>query len=218
MTLYNCTAYRNGTNYSISRALDSGKALIVVNCVSVGSYGSLGSFAAQQTNSWLSPFNVSNADFVSADTAGVRGPRKADGSLPDITFMHLAPGSWLIDAGTALGLPYNGSAPDLGAFETGSVTDVQNDRKPPSEFTLEQNFPNPFNPTTIIWYWLPSAGPVSLRVYDALGREVAVLVTAVQAPGEHHVNFDASALPSGVYLARLTGGAQTKIIKLVLTK
>jgi uncharacterized membrane protein YgcG len=218
MTLYNCTAYRNGTNYSIIRALDSGKTLIVVNCVSLGSYGTLGSFATQQTNSWLSPFNVSNADFVSVDTAGVRGPRKADGSLPDITFMHLASGSRLIDAGTIIDLPYSGIAPDLGAFETGTVTGVLTGEKLPLEFTLDQNFPNPFNPTTTIRYWLPFAGPVSLRVFDTLGREIAALVTAVQSPGEHLVEFDASMLASGIYFARLEGGTHTKTIKLVLTK
>jgi hypothetical protein len=220
MTLYNCTAFRNGTNYSISRALDSGKALIVINCVSLGSYGLLGSFAVQQTNSWLSPFDVSNADFVSVDTAGVRGPRKADGSLPDITFMHLAPGSRLIDAGTIIGLPYSGSAPDLGAFEYETITPVNKEDVVSSarSYVLFQNFPNPFNPTTTIRYWLLSAGPVSLRVYDMLGREVAVLVTTVQSPGEHRVEFDAGMLSSGIYVARLAGGTLTKTIKLVMAK
>jgi hypothetical protein len=132
--------------------------------------------------------------------------------------MHLASGSRLIDAGTVVGLPFNGSAPDLGAFETGSVTDVQNDPELPVEFTLEQNFPNPFNPTTIISYRLPSTGPVSLRIYDALGREIATLVTAVKSAGEHRVEFDAGMLTSGIYFARLAGGSHTKTIKLVLTK
>jgi uncharacterized membrane protein YgcG len=220
MTLYNCTAYRNGTNYSISSTLDSGKTLIVINCVSLGSYGSLGSFAAQQTNSWLSPFGVSNADFVSVDTGGVRGPRKADGSLPDLLFMHLAPGSRLIDAGTIIGMPYGGTAPDLGAFEYGTTTSVNNERElfSPETFTLSQNFPNPFNPTTTIRYWLPSAGPVSLRVYDTLGREVAVLVAAVESLGEHLVQFNAGLFPSGTYFARLTWAAHTKTVTLVLVK
>ena len=125
MTIYNCTAYRNGTNYSITSSLNTGKTATVINCVALGSFGSLGGFVVQQTNSWLSPFNVTNDDFVSIDTTGVRGPRNADGSLPELNFLHLASGSDLINAGTDVGLPYNGSAPDLGAFETDTVVPVE---------------------------------------------------------------------------------------------
>ena len=125
MILYNCTGYGNGTNYSITSALNSGKEAVVINCVALGNYGSLASFVDQQTDSWQSPFNVTNDDFISTDTAGVRGPRKSDGSLPDVDFMHLATGSDLIDAGTDVGLSFNGSAPDLGAFETGAVVPVE---------------------------------------------------------------------------------------------
>ena len=227
MTLNNCTAYRNGTNYSISRALDSGKTLIVVNCVALGSYGSLGSFAAQQTNSWLGTPSVANADFVSVDTAGVRGPRKPDGSLPDITFMHLAAGSRLIDAGTIIGFPYNGTAPDLGAFEYGMTTTLVNEpAASPKSFSLFQNYPNPFNPTTAISYQLPAmsggegsaVSDVKLKVFDVLGREVAVLIDAKQSAGTYQVRFNAGALVSGIYFARLQAGRFSKTIKLILTK
>jgi hypothetical protein len=59
---------------------------------------------------------------MSVDTAGVRGPRNADGNLPDITFMRLAQGSLFVDAGVNIGLPYNGIAPDLGAFESSDIS------------------------------------------------------------------------------------------------
>lgn len=220
MTLYNCTAYRNGTNYSISRAIDSGRTLTVINCVSLGSPVLLGSFAIQQTNSWLSPFSVSNADFVSIDTVGVRGPRKADGSLPDLTFMHLAQGSRLIDAGTSIGLPYSGVAPDLGAFEYGTTTSVNEERagSTPKSFSLFQNFPNPFNPATAISYQLSAFSSVELSVCDILGKEVATLVNGRQEAGWYTVTFNASALTSGVYFARLQAGGFSKTIKLVLMK
>jgi hypothetical protein len=118
ITLYNCTAFSNGTNYSISSALASGKTATVTNCVSAGTGGvSLGSFVVQTTNSWMSPFVVTNADFASIVPSAAYGARNADGSLPNIAFMRLATGSDLIDGGTDVGLPYNGSAPDLGAFE-----------------------------------------------------------------------------------------------------
>jgi hypothetical protein len=117
MTLENCTGINNGTNYSISLALAAGKTATITNCVSAGTGGrSLGSFVVQVTDSWLSPFVVTNADFLSVDPAAAYGPRNADGSLPEILFMHLATGSDLIAGGTDVGLPYQGPAPDLGAF------------------------------------------------------------------------------------------------------
>lgn len=70
-----------------------------------------------QFNSWNEGFTVTEADFVSIKPEGMDAPRKPDGSLPDITFMHLAPGSKLINAGVDVGLPFLGKAPDLGAFE-----------------------------------------------------------------------------------------------------
>jgi hypothetical protein len=121
MTLYNCTGYRNGTNYSFTTAIDTGSVLTLINCVALGSYGSISIPSTQQTNSWMSPFTVTTSDFQSIDTTGMRGARNSDGSLPSSTFMHLATGSDLIDAGTNVGLAYNGSAPDLGFYESGSA-------------------------------------------------------------------------------------------------
>ncbi len=76
----------------------------------------------QVTNSWNLSVVVSGTDFVSLNDATARGARKADGSLPDTTFLHLVPGSDLIDRGVNVGLPSVG-APDLGAFEAGKVLD-----------------------------------------------------------------------------------------------
>jgi hypothetical protein len=69
-------------------------------------------------NSWQDGLSAANDDFVSVDTSLLKGPRKADGSLPDIDYFKLVPGSDLINAGVDVGLPYNGPAPDLGAFES----------------------------------------------------------------------------------------------------
>lgn len=125
MTLYNCSAYRNGTNYSIPGIINSDEVATIINSVALGNSGSFSSNVVQQTNSWHSQFVVTNDDFISIDTTGVRAPRKPDGSLPDINFMHLAAGSDLIDAGTDVGLPFTGSAPDLGAFELGPIVPVE---------------------------------------------------------------------------------------------
>ncbi len=88
----------------------------------------------------------------------------------------------------------------------------------PSEFTLMQNYPNPFNPTTIISYELAKDGYVSLKVWDALGREVTVLVSRYETAGNHFVNFSGAQLPSGVYFYRLIAGGHTGIKKMVLLR
>jgi Secretion system C-terminal sorting domain len=85
-------------------------------------------------------------------------------------------------------------------------------------YSLSQNYPNPFNPTTTIRYSLRSAGFVSLRVYDILGREVKNLVNENQTAGEHSVYFDASNLPSGVYIYRLQSGSFVSAKKMILIK
>jgi hypothetical protein len=88
----------------------------------------------------------------------------------------------------------------------------------PKEFALMQNYPNPFNPTTVISYQLPATSHVSLKVYDAIGREVATLVNEVKEGGYYSATFDASKLSSGMYFARLTSSGNSKMRKLVLMK
>ena len=118
MSLINCSAYNNASaNYRITRDLVEGQTLTVKNCVSYDGNVDLGSFAIQETNSWMSTFSVNETDFVTLDTTGVSGPRQSDGSLPIVGFFHLEDGSDFIDSGTDVGLAYLGSAPDLGAFE-----------------------------------------------------------------------------------------------------
>ncbi|HEY9164597.1 MAG TPA: T9SS type A sorting domain-containing protein [Candidatus Kryptonia bacterium] len=88
----------------------------------------------------------------------------------------------------------------------------------PGEYTLSQNFPNPFNPSTVISYQLPLNGMVALKIYDILGREVETLVNERQTAGNHSVTFNASNLPSGVYFYRLEAGTFSQTKKLVLLK
>lgn len=225
MTLLNCTGYLNGINYSVAEALDSGMTLTVKNCVCLGSLGSVGSFAVIATNSWMSPFSVTAGDFAGIDTAGVRGPRGSDGALPFVSFMHLAPGSDLIDAGTVVGLPYEGPLPDLGAFETEAAMAVPDPRGGfPRAVSLDA-YPNPFNPSTTIRYSLadtrgtgPSIQRVRLAVYDLLGREVSVLVDENKAPGEYEARFDGRSLSAGMYLCRLASGASVETRRIMYVK
>lgn len=95
----------------------------------------------------------------------------------------------------------------------------------PAGFVLEQNYPNPFNPTTTITFTVPNVGmntgsrtPVTLKVYDVLGREVATLVDKPMNAGSHTVKFDASNLSSGVYFYSLRGGDFTTTKRMMLLR
>ena len=88
----------------------------------------------------------------------------------------------------------------------------------PAVFELAQNYPNPFNPVTTIAFSVPASDHVSLKVYDTLGREVAVLVDGLMTAGRHEVRFDAGALPSAMYLYRLEAAGKTAIKKMVVLK
>jgi hypothetical protein len=87
----------------------------------------------------------------------------------------------------------------------------------PSRFTLSQNYPNPFNPSTVLPFEMPRSGEVHLAVFDALGREVEVLVNGLLPAGPHEATFDARDLPSGMYLAQLRtpDGTLTRTIVLM---
>ena len=98
------------------------------------------------------------------------------------------------------------------------VAEVATTEEAPETFRLASNYPNPFNPVTTIAFDLPEAVPVRLVVYDVTGRAVAHLVEGPLAAGAHRVHFDATGLPSGVYLYRLTAGRLTETRRMVLVK
>ncbi|MBK7631711.1 MAG: T9SS type A sorting domain-containing protein [Ignavibacteriales bacterium] len=85
-------------------------------------------------------------------------------------------------------------------------------------YSLSQNYPNPFNPTTKISYSIATAGIVSLKIYDILGREVSTLVNEEKSAGRYEVNFNASQLASGVYFYQIKAGSFTQTKKLMLLK
>ncbi len=88
----------------------------------------------------------------------------------------------------------------------------------PKEYALAQNYPNPFNPSTNIKYSIPEASFVQLKVYDILGNEVATLVNEEQNIGNYNIEFNASALPSGVYFYRIQAGSFVDTKKMLLLK
>lgn len=96
--------------------------------------------------------------------------------------------------------------------------DEVNETTLPNEIKLHQNYPNPFNPTTNIRFELPESSVVTLEVYNILGQRVAQLVNERKSPGRYEVNFDASALSSGVYLYRLQTDSFTETRQMMLIK
>lgn len=88
----------------------------------------------------------------------------------------------------------------------------------PTRFNLAQNYPNPFNPSTTISFSLPSKSFVSLKVFDALGREVSVLVAEELSPGSYSRHWNASNVPSGVYFYRFQAGEYTDTKKMLLLR
>jgi hypothetical protein len=105
---------------------------------------------------------------------------------------------------------------DLGGC---GITGIQNtNNQIPNKFSLEQNYPNPFNPTTNIKFAIPSTGLVKLVIFDILGREVETLVNEVKVAGNYTVDFNASALSSGVYFYRIEAGNFTMTKKMLLVK
>lgn len=308
-TLYNCTAFRNlRSNYYFNNdPLSSGKHSII-NCISyLEGTAIIFKNSTLQTNSWQG-FTVSTTDFLTVDTTGITNSRNSDGSLPHTNFMLLVDGSDFVDAGTNVGIPYYGSAPDLGFCESSfsslpvelaaftatvknenvvlnwqTATEINNsgfeiERSPsliPSQrevtfnslfggneggfikigfvkgngsttiakdyfftdkpksgtefqyrlkqidfdgtfkysnivtavtqsvnqFVLDQNYPNPFNPSTKITYQIPISSFVTLKVYDILGNEVAVLVNEWQEAGSYSSLISTSSAYSGKQLA-----------------
>jgi phosphatidylserine/phosphatidylglycerophosphate/cardiolipin synthase-like enzyme len=88
----------------------------------------------------------------------------------------------------------------------------------PESFGLSQNYPDPFNPTTVISYQLPAGSHVTLKIYDVLGREVATLVNQEQNAGYYNVTFDAVKFSSGVYFYMLDAGGKMFTKKMLMIK
>lgn len=88
----------------------------------------------------------------------------------------------------------------------------------PKSFKLEQNVPNPFNPVTKIYYSVPSASFITLKVYNMMGQEVSTLVSGYKETGNHEINFDGTGLSSGIYFYKITAPGYSETKKMMLLK
>ena len=86
------------------------------------------------------------------------------------------------------------------------------------DFILKQNYPNPFDATTTVSFWAPNREKVTLKIFDLLGNEVAILLNKEVSAGEHRVIFESKSLPTGVYFCRLQAGASVDAKKLLILR
>lgn len=110
--MYNCTSYKNALGINF----EYGNTAIVRNNIIFANSRAMYSWGSHVTNDHNS-FDAADADFLSVSSVGADGPRQSDGSLPSLNFLKLAKGSKLVNAGVNVGIPYSGTAPDLGAYE-----------------------------------------------------------------------------------------------------
>lgn len=103
-------------------------------------------------------------------------------------------------------------------IEAGMVVSNESAVYEPLLFSLEQNFPNPFNPTTTIEFSVSKPGMVTLQVFDLYGRETAVLLNGQTSSGSHRITFDASTLSSGIYFYRIQTQSGSMVKKMILLK
>lgn len=180
-------------------------------------------------------------DFLAGDAAEVDAVFDAPGD-DEIKFIPLSfnaidkdsgdPGNWweiptfVVNTSTKPGAGFfegdNTVAPVSSVAIVGRnvTTDIQEGRlNSPYEFRLSQNFPNPFNPSTVINFAIPQTANVSLEIFNVLGERVATILNGQRfAQGQHSVNFDARNLASGVYLYRLRAGDRVTSRKMTLIK
>ena len=103
-----------------------------------------------------------------------------------------------------------------GSYEYSNI--VEAEVGTPAKYSLAQNYPNPFNPSTKISWQSPVASHQTLRIYDVLGNEIAVLVNEERPAGNYEIEFDASMYSSGIYFYKLQAGSFVETKKMLLLK
>jgi len=122
------------------------------------------------------------------------------------------PGNYTVNAGHGGPLRWDSASVTIILTEVG-----ENPLKPKS-FELFDNYPNPFNPSTTLKYSLPEASLTSLKIYDAIGNEVAILVDEMKSAGTHQIEFNAAGLSSGIYYYTIQAGSFSETRKMILMK
>ncbi len=207
MELYNNVAYNNAEHGFLFDYLN--RTHIAKNNVAFkngGNQAVFGSASSVSNNSYATGYassgwlqTTSDADFLSVNSAGVDGPRQADGSLPALSFLHLA-ASDLKDAGTNVGLPYNGSAPDIGAFETGGAAPPPPpaNQAPVANAGTDKTITLPANSISLTGTGTDADGTIASYSWTKQSGGAATLAGAATA------TLNLSGLVAGTYVFRLT--------------
>ena len=207
------SVYQPGKTYPITVKINGGNRIINFNATTrKGTTSTIaGSFAA----------GLSSALYTGTD-GGVYAPTHL---IDSAQFQWTAPavgtGSVTFHMagmqGTSTGSS-SGKTTKLTVSATESTTAVAIGDQVNTDFTLTQNFPNPFNPATTIGYRIANRSRVTLKVFDAAGREIATLVDGQKEAGTHSISFNASGLSSGTYFCQLTAGNRLQIRKMQVVK
>ena len=214
----------------------TGPDTIIVNTVNTytisfsGSGSSLGGSAVDIATN-IGKISTTDAKLKTSGSAGTElvmtGSRKTVATGTTYVVNITAPATAGAGKICATGMWCNGSgssgdnwadAPDKAITVVLGTTAVNENGLKKFDYSIEQNFPNPFNPSTSINYSLGVSGNVMLKVYDITGKEVSTLVNQFQNAGVHSVSFDASKMNSGVYLYTISSGSFSQTRKMVLNK
>jgi hypothetical protein len=162
---------------------------------------------------------LSMKNFETIDTSAITGEYRPDTlNLSNFTNNN-AKGNWILyivdnRAGET------GNLVDWGLEIIPFGADIKKDSVLPNKFYLSQNYPNPFNPSTRIRYSILNGANVEMKIFDILGREIAVLVKGYKPAGNYEVEFSIAGkgIPSGIYFYKLTAGDFSSVKKLVILK
>jgi uncharacterized repeat protein (TIGR02059 family) len=200
LDVINCTSYKNSRD--LGEGINTGNYNNYVrlrNCISYGNYRTnawMQGGAVNDHNSWDIPKTVTDADFQSVSSSGVDGPRQSDGSLPVTNFLHLAAGSSLIDVGVNVGLAYAGTAPDLGAFESGSsappppqvpvigTSSIANATPSLLELTYDLTLSNTSIPAATSFSVLVNTASITIKSVAVTGTKVQLTLAAAIKYGD----------------------------------
>jgi hypothetical protein len=203
---------RNGAGLATGHSGGVGGALSGVTNVSLSTeanYTFNGTEA--QVTSTLMPATVNNLRI--ANTAGVTLSQQT--TINGV--LTLRAGEFNNDIPFTLG-PSGSISYEGGSLKNPIVSVETTENGVPKSFYVAQNFPNPFNPSTMIRFGLPQAKQVSIKVYNLVGQTVATLFDGRKEAGTHELRFDASSLTSGVYLLRVQAGNSVSVRQMILLK
>lgn len=189
----------------------NGNTQVVQNGDVVNAGEILVSVSNDNGNTWSNPTNITNTPNVEEKHPSFAQYTNSD-SLRIYYIRDMKAGGWVNVADW-------GKAPVYGIFYSGPApVGIREDVSIAKTYELFQNYPNPFNPTTTISYFVQKTGMVTLKVFDALGREVETLVNEIQTQGPREITFNGDRLSSGIYYYSITAGDFTDTKKMMLIK